>query len=580
VDPKLRSRPRASLWGVGLFGGVLVLAIAAWIFVRVMTPAQKPSRLLPYTTLSGEERAPSFSPDGTRVVFAWNGNASHIGKFDLYVKTRDSERLRRITNLPARWIHPAWSPDATSIAFTRKVDGRVGTGVFVVPAMGGAERRITEAGFANEAFMQISWAPDSKTLAYATFNDTGSYVIRFVDVNTMLIRPLADAPDCWNTGMPAFSADGKRLAFICTTSVGAYGVHVASFDGARPTRLATVMGEPQGLAWDADQSSLIVANDSGDGGGLWKLTRDGVMTRLPFGEEGSAPARHQRSVAYVRSRQTVDIWRMDMKARDPAKTARRLIFSTRSEMTPQYSPDASRIVFQSNRSGSAEIWMSDAEGGNTVRLTEFVGPMSGAPQWCSDGKRVAFDSRAAGNSAIYIVDVEERRPRRLGNANSQNSLPAWSGDCRWILASDGRRSLYKLPVSGGSAELFTQQQSYYAQMNGDIAIFNVKQSEGVALWSKTLSGGLESPLPGMPLLDYGEAWAVAATGVYFTSLEDGVTALEFYDFTKATVRRIATLPKSPTPGGGLGLAASRDGRWVLYTQAGDAESDIMLMDNF
>jgi Tol biopolymer transport system component/DNA-binding winged helix-turn-helix (wHTH) protein len=559
--------------------GLAAAALLAWMLRDRLKPAAAPGRLLPYTALAGEERAPSFSPDGTRIAFAWNGNAAHAGKFELYVKAADSERLLRVTNAPARWLYPAWSPDAKSIAFTRRSDGPTGSGVFIVPAMGGAERRVAGASFASPEFMQLSWSPDSKVVAYATFNDSGSHVIRLVNVETMLIQPLQHAPDCWNAGMPAFSADGRRLAFVCTTSVGVYGVHVTRLDGGRPTRLAVVMGEPQGLAWDGDDS-LIVANDSGDGGGLWRLTADGVMSRLAYGEEGSAPTRSGNDVAYVRAHQAVDIWRMDLQAREPAKTAQRLIFSTRSEITPQYSPDGTHIVFQSNRSGSAEIWMSDADGTNPVRLTTFNGPLAGAPQWCSDGKRVAFDARAAGSSSIYVVDIDERQPRRLASANTQNSLPTWSGDCRSILASDGRRSLYKLPVDGGPAELFTKQQSYYAQMHGDDVIYNVKQPQGVALWSKPLVGGLESALPGMPLLDYAEAWAVAPGGIYFSTSGDGATAaLEFYDFEKRTTRRIAALPKSPTPGGGLGLAVSPDGRWLLYTQAGEAQSDIMLMDN-
>jgi Tol biopolymer transport system component len=289
-------------------------------------------------------------------------------------------------------------------------------------------------------------------------------------------------------------------------------------------------------------------------------------------------------VAYVRAHQSVDIWRMDLAAREPQKTTQRLIFSTRSEMTPQYSPDGARIVFQSNRSGSAEIWMSDADGTNPVRLTEFNGPLAGAPQWCADGKRVAFDARSSGSSSIWIVDVDERRPRRLSSTNAQNSLPAWSADCRTVLASDGRRSLYKLPVGGGPAVLFTGQQSYYAQTSGDDVVYNVKQPKGVALWSKPLSGGVERALPGMPLLDYAEAWVVGPGGVYFSTTNegasgDGATALEFYDFLTQATRRIATLPKPPAPGGGLGLAVSRDARWLLFTQAGEAQSDIMLMDN-
>jgi Tol biopolymer transport system component/DNA-binding winged helix-turn-helix (wHTH) protein len=587
-------RRRRSRLVILVLSALAAVALAAFLLRRGLAPAPPPGRLVPYTALGGEERAPSFAPDGTRIVFAWNGNAAHAGRFDLYVKAADSERLLRVTNAPARWLYPAWSPDAKTIAFTRRVDvrndGARGNGLFIVPAMGGAERRIAGATFANPQFMQLSWSPDSRRIAYATFNESGSHVIRLVDVETMLIHPLAHAPDCWNAGMPAFSADGRQLAFVCTTSVGVYGVHVARLDGGRPTRLATVMGEPQGLAWDGD-GSLIVANDSGDGGGLWKLTADGQMSRLPFGEEGSAPTRHGNDIAYVRAHQAVDIWRMDLAAREPAKTAQRLIFSTRSEITPQYSPDGARIVFQSNRSGSAEIWMADADGTNPVRLTTFNGPLVGAPQWCADGKRVAFDARAAGTSSIYVLDVDERQPRRLASANSQNSLPTWSGDCRSILASDGRRSLYKLPVDGGPAELFTKQQSYYAQMHGGDVIYNVKQPQGVALWSKPLAGGLESALPGMPLLDYADAWAVAPDGIYFTSVTagsigaegaaaaDGAATLQFYEFATARTRRVAPLPKSPTPGGGLGLAVSRDGRWLLYTQAGEAQSDIMLMDN-
>jgi Tol biopolymer transport system component len=270
---------------------------------------------------------------------------------------------------------------------------------------------------------------------------------------------------------------------------------------------------------------------------------------------------------------------MDLAAREPEKTAQRLIGSTRSDITPQYSPDGTRIVFQSNRSGSTEIWMADADGANPVRLTEFNGPLAGAPQWCSDGRRVAFDARSSGTSSIWIVDVDERRPRRLASTNAQNSLPAWSADCTSILASDGRDRLFKLPVGGGPAARFTDQDSYLAQVNGADAIYNSKQSAGVALWTRPLAGGDEHALPGMPSLEYTDAWAVAPRGVYYTSTIDGVVTLGFYDFQTRATRRIATLPKPPAPGGGLGLAVSRDGRWLLYTQAGEAQSDIMLMDN-
>ena len=55
--------------------------------------------------------------------------------------------------------------------------------------------------------------------------------------------------------------------------------------------------------------------------------------------------------------------------------------------------------------------------------------------------------------------------------------------------------------------------------------------------------------------------------------------MQFYDFSHS--RRYAAsrmLAKPPVPGGGLGIAVSPDDRWLLYTQTGEAQSDLMLAD--
>ena len=96
---------------------------------------------VPFTALPGRATSPAFSPDGSRIAFAWNGDPKGGTKgFDLYVKALGSETLLRLTQHSSEWISPTWSPDGTQIAFHRVAGAD--TGIYVVPALGGPERKL------------------------------------------------------------------------------------------------------------------------------------------------------------------------------------------------------------------------------------------------------------------------------------------------------------------------------------------------------------------------------------------------------------------------------------------------------
>jgi len=574
----MRFRRKTVFAALGLTIASLIAGLAVLATRHGQTRPLSARHITVLTSLPGQEIAPTFSPDGSHIAFAWNGGVAEGGnQFDLYVKSLGSERLLRLTHQPAEWITPAWSPDGSSIAFVRQMEEEA-PGIFLISALGGSERSIVSRQVAVGLGWQIGWSPDGRELAYEAYGPRGDPEVFIVELDSLKTRPLAPAPRCLEAGQPAFSPDGKQLALVCILSSGVYGIDVVQLPRGPIRQLATIFGDPQGLTWAADGSHLIFAKDPGNGGELWQLSSSGVATQLPFGEEGSAPAVAAKGdrIAYVRGRGTFDIWRADLTAGNPGETATKLIYSTRTQASARYSPDGTRIAFQSNRSGSTEIWLTGADGADPERITSFNGPYTSAPSWCSDGRRIAFDSRASGVSAVYVEDISERVPRKVVTSEDNLSLPVWSQDCHWLFAIRNNNALYRFPAAGGRAERFVHDPVNHAVVVGDRVVFAAMRADGVLLWTRAVTGGLETRLENMPRLGYPEVWAATAAGIYYTdSWRVKPITVKFYDFAARTSRTLMSLKQTPTPAG-VGLDVSADGHWLLYSQLESKQSEIVL----
>jgi Tol biopolymer transport system component len=93
------------------------------------------------TTLPGVERFPAFSPDGKLIAFShWN---QEKGNMDIHVQIIGTHESRSITNHPANDGLPNWSPDGRHIAFLRWWPEQRAEGIFMIPALGGTEQKIS-----------------------------------------------------------------------------------------------------------------------------------------------------------------------------------------------------------------------------------------------------------------------------------------------------------------------------------------------------------------------------------------------------------------------------------------------------
>jgi Tol biopolymer transport system component/DNA-binding winged helix-turn-helix (wHTH) protein len=585
-DPSSHSRQMWLKVAAGVLA-VVVIALAALVayrWHRQRPQGQEALTAVPFTALPGQETAPAFSPDGSRIAFAWNGDPVPGTKgFDLYVKALGSETLLRLTWHPAEWVSPAWSPDGTQIAFHRMAGAD--SGIYTVPALGGPERKLRATRMPGTwgPRSMISWSPDGKWIAFSNMPGDEHAMMSLLSTETLETERLPSGANCLEQGQPAFSHSGDHLAYWCNRTEVEAGLYSIPLPDGKPKMIGPFRAFPHGLTWSADDQKLIYShwNESTNSFQLGEVTAaKGSVRRLVLEGNAQLPTVSPTGdkLAYSSVSYSVNIWRRDLLHRDAQATEP--IPSSRAQWDAQYSPDGKRIAFASLRSGRQGVWISNDDGSN---LVQFSNPnyASGSPQWSPDGSRIAFDSLPYDRWEIYVADVTERKPRKLITNITNVIRPHWSRDGKWIYfrsQESGRMGVYRCPASGGDAVALSNdidgispQESFDGK-----AVYFASHADNSTLKKTVLSGqpGTESEVDGLPLVRDASFWALSPDGIYFVPAE-APRSLRYYDFASKQIRPIFELDNDFYSG----LSVSPDGRWILYSQQ-DVNSDIMLVDHF
>ena len=542
-------------------------------------------RSIPLTSFPGSETEPAFSPDGSRIAFVWNGEKED--NYDIYVQIINAGPPLRLTHNPSPDIAPAWSPDGGHIAFARVAGDE--RSIFLIPAMGGPERKLLSITAATESWKaaRLSWSPDGKLLAFPGKDSPQDAAnIFLLSVETLEKRLLLPAPAGYVDMVPAFSPDGKTLAFIRRYGTSNREIYLVPAAGGEPARLTHDNRTIDSLAWAPDGRAILFTSDREGGSALWQISASGgAPERLYVGREDVyevAVSQQSHRLAYLQSLTDTNIWRWEKpgssgRGKPPVK----LIASTRQETNPQYSPDGNKIVFTSDRSGHLEIWVCESDGSNPVRLTSFNGPFTGSPRWSPDGRQIAFDCTAAGPRDIYVVSVEGGPSRRLTTGPSEEVRPSWSRDGRWIYFGSnhgGDWQVWKTPVAGGEAAQITRRGGHEAfeSPDGKFVYYSARPAS-LGIWRVPVGGGEE-----VRLIDQGAQsnWVVLDQGIYFlTSRANARSNVEFFSFATGQITQIGEIEKQLNTAG-PSLSVSPDGRWFLYSRLDQGGSDIMLVENF
>ena len=576
------------------------LLFAAWGVWQVRSKNAVPEALLmavPLTSYPGSEGQPSFSPDGTQVAFAWDGEKQD--NWDIYVKQIGVEPPYRLTNDPAMDYSPAWSPDGRFIAFLREVSTSK-TAIMLTPQRGGSERILAEINGAVPRLAYgpfLSWTPDSKWLLAPT-STPGQRVLalHLFSAETGEPRPLTNPPieDLGDTA-PAVSPDGRTLVFSRVPpdyyNVTLWLLHLG--EGYEPLgkeeKVQTGNMTNTSAAWLPDGTEFVFGSGLGTSFGLWRIapSKGALARRISLDASGArdpAVARVGNRLAFSSGKFDMNIWRIDLTGpgHKPGLPFR-FISSTEVEYYPAYSVDGRRIAFVSQRSGKDEIWICDSDGSKASQLTSFGGPAIYGPNWSPDGQNIAFTAVQKGmKEDIYAISANGGAPRRLTTHPAEDKWPYWSHDGRWIYFSStrsGREEIWKMPSSGGDAVQITRNSGDIPQesIDGKFLYYMKGWPEAVSVWRASVDGDQE-----VKVLDsvHSEGqWAVAKEGIYYFRIPDkmGHSDLCFDEFATGQIRKIVTIER---PLDFPHIAISPDGRTILYPQSDESGSVLLLVENF
>jgi Tol biopolymer transport system component/DNA-binding winged helix-turn-helix (wHTH) protein len=572
------------IWLAIVFGvfGLFAVAFAAYqnFFAAREAKSVLARHVAPFSGLPGRESFPAFSLDGKQLAFSWDGGVNE--HLDVYVKLVGAGEPVRLTSGDGKSsLNPIFTPDGKRVAFSRSSPEK--TEIFLVPALGGAERKIADVESGGTSF---SFTPDGKTLAVADKDSvTSGNGIFFINVETGAKQRLTSPPENLYDNLPRVSPNGKSTAFIRNAGVDNCDLFIVSLEKPEPPCQLTFDGAKiNGLAWSADGERIVFASNRGQtsSSNLWQIAASGGDAQL-IAVGGKNPANPAISpdgkyVAFVEDYADANIWRFQIEDGGKQIPPRRLIVSTRADHSPQFSPDNQKIAFISDRTGAEAIWISDANGANQRQITDS----GGSPRFSPDGKFILYDAKTNGNFDIFLISIEGGQSRRLTTESSQDILPAWSADGRSIyFCSDrsGSNQIWKMAASGGDATQVTRQGGFESFPAPDgKSIFYSKGDEIAGLWRTGVEGGEESRIAELSKAGLWRYWAIARNGIYFVAgTEKPPYWIKFYDFAESQIKDIARSDQAPILTFS-GLSVSSDGKTILYAQYDQNTSGIMIAE--
>ena len=443
-DGPVRRRGITTILGTGL-GVALVTALTIAVMRgRAGHPALVLGEARQLTSDAGLEVQPAMSPDGRYVAYV----AGHALQMRIALRPVAGGRARwlRPDSTETEWL-PRWSPDGERILYLAN------RGVSSAPAAGGPAR-IEVPGEPGAIVISATWSPDGDAIAYVRGDSL--LALRLDTRETRLITTGSDLHSC------AWSPDGARLACVSGNSfyvtVGSSFGLGPTFGNLAPSRIVLIPAAGgaavsvtdsgslhQSPAWSRDGATLYYVSNRQGPRDVYALD---VGTRATSGQEPmrvttgmgaqsvsfSADGAHIVWAAYS---STANVWAMRIPRDHPGSTAAAVQLTSGNQTVEgiRVSPDGRWLLYDSDVSGTSNVYRMPLSGGEPERLTH--GPFDAFRGVLSpNGKELVYHSYQTGSRNLFLLPLDGGPVQQLTRSSSQHSMANWSPDGRALTLFD------------------------------------------------------------------------------------------------------------------------------------------------
>lgn len=525
------------------------------------------------TNEQGFEYDPNLSFDEKWLVYRHRQTLNE--QYNIYLKNLQTLQTIQLTDSVEDDRAPTFSPDKSKVVFTRKAPGKCAIMLLKLDPKGYPVQAnsVYRCG-AFEHYSNVAWAKDGRSI-YFTDRESAEqpYHIHKLHLATGRVEKVTNGlNNYYGDNELSVSPSGKYLAFFRNKYWGNNQVYILNLETGEERKLVELGFLAWNISWTSDERHLLYS-DNRIGGTLKLISIDDASIEPVFYAPRSiiSPELSATGSAIVYATETadVDLWRVSLDSlNNGAKPMKMPVSSSRADEIPAISEDGDKLIFVSDRNGSSQLWLLDKD---SLKVMDGLQTDSRIDEisWHPNGRQVLV---AFSDKTINLLDTENNTSQLVDIGDKKAGFPQFSKDGKNIYFSSdasGDWQIWSYQLKNKNLTQITKAGGYRVNVNKNGQIYFTKYRQP-GIWRLNLKDGIEEKI--INEIVRSDNFAVCDNRIIY-EVNDAQTQVWMQDSNKSPRQLVLSVPKSTH----LRFSASKNCSEIIFSKWQNIESDIMMI---